>query len=304
MQLNSTQLDTLCSLAKRAAKKAGEIILDYSHKQVEVKNKLNISANTDEVGESLASQVVTEVDLKSQECILAMLEESINEYALGLLTEESSDSKDRLQKDYFWCIDPLDGTLFFTESRSGYSVSIALVSKNGEPVVGVVYNPVVGNMYSAIKGQGAYLNNKPWKPKETNNTKCAELLLYTDRSFADQHNRQAILHAFEQYALNNGFQSVKTIQQGGAVLNVLWSAETTGACYFKFPKENPGGGSLWDFAASACIANEAGSLCSDISGNPLNLNRHDSTFMNHSGVIFTPSDKLCTFIIALYQQLR
>ena len=61
-----------------------------------------------------------------------MLYEVITQkYDFGILTEETPDNGSRLVKDYFWCVDPLDGTLPFTEGTPGYSVSIALVSKSG-----------------------------------------------------------------------------------------------------------------------------------------------------------------------------
>jgi 3'-phosphoadenosine 5'-phosphosulfate (PAPS) 3'-phosphatase len=56
--------------------------------------------------------------------------------------------------------------------------------------------------------------------------------------------------------------------------------------YFKLPKAEEGGGSLWDFAATAALFSELGYVASDFYGEPLDLNRADSTFMNHRGVLF------------------
>ena len=134
LKLNSTDIDALCKLAIEAAKSAGALISSYQNKSIEVLKK-----NT---GDSYASQVVTEVDFKSQELILNILKPSIHQFDLAILSEEIQDTKNRLKKNYFWCIDPLDGTLPFTEGLSGYAVSIALIALNGEPQIGVVYDPV------------------------------------------------------------------------------------------------------------------------------------------------------------------
>lgn len=61
--------------------------------------------------------------------------------------------------------------------------------------------------------------------------------------------------------------------------------------YFKFPKSQQGGGSVWDYAATARLFEEAGGIVTDIHGGCLDLNRPDSHFMNHRGVIYSS----CTF---------
>ena len=115
--LSKSELSQLCELAKTAALEAG----DYIQSQFET----NVIKQKKVGGDSIASQIVTEVDLKGQELIVDKLAESIQNYDFGLLTEEAVDDQSRLNKDYFWCIDPLDGTLPFTEKRTGYAVSIA-----------------------------------------------------------------------------------------------------------------------------------------------------------------------------------
>ena len=75
-------------------------------------------------------------------------------------------------------------------------------------------------------------------------------------------------------------------------MNALWVLERAPACYFKFPKPQDGGGSLWDYAATACLYVELGAWCSDFEGQALDLNRADSTFMNHRGVVFASDREL------------
>ena len=72
------------------------------------------------------------------------------------------------------------------------------------------------------------------------------------------------------------------------------------ACYVKFPKQN-GGGSLWDYAGTACIFSEVGAIATDIYGQPFDLNRADSTLMGHRGILFATDETLAQRIRALFR---
>lgn len=275
MKLETTDLCQLSEYAIIAATQAGELIAR------QVASKLVIE--TKQGGESLASQVVTEVDLMAQELIISVLSPTFDRYNLALLAEESADDNSRLKKDYFWCIDPLDGTLPFTEGIPGYAVSIALVSKNGEPQIGVVYDPVKGNHYHAVKGGGAFKNQQPW-PQETH-APDAPLHFICDRSITANPLFDQIISDLKKMSPNG----LKTRLTGGAVMNAIWVLENGPACYFKLPKQTKGGGSVWDYAATACIYQELGLPATDIHGKPLQLNQPDTTFMNNKGILYTSS---------------
>ncbi len=247
--MNKNDLQTLADIAILGAKEAGKLISEYTNRSVTVQTK---------PGQSQASQVVTEVDIKCQNIILQHISPTCPKYDIALLAEESVDDKSRLEKDYFWCIDPLDGTLMFIEERPGYSVSIALVSRSGVPYIGVVYNPVENILYHAIKGSGVFRNGKTWNPQLSSTE--------TESSH------------FE------------TITHGGAVMNACWVLENSPACFYKLPKKQEGGGSLWDYAATACIFHELGAVATDIYGALLDLNRSESTFMNHKGVLYASNN--------------
>lgn len=276
MQLNQTELGILAEVAASAAKEAGMMIAQTNGREVAVQRKAG--------GESLASQVVTEVDEMSQAIVLKHLQPTCATYDLALLSEELPDDGSRLEKDAFWCIDPLDGTLPFTESIPGYSVSIALVARDGTPLIGVVTDPVTGTSYQAVRGQGAMRNGAAW---ELQSREQGEPLRFiSDRSVVKQPQYENAMERLRAVATELGCDGFETILRGGGVMNALWVLERAPACYFKFPKAQAGGGSLWDFAATACIYAELGAWCSDCAGLPLDLNRVDSTFMNHRGVLF------------------
>ena len=290
MLLTTNDLLPLSQLAIDAAQKAGALISEYSTKEVAVNNK--------EAADSLASQVVTEVDVKAQNTIMEVLSPSLSKFDLALLTEESVDDKSRFEKDYFWCIDPMDGTLAFTEKTPGYAVSIALVSKSGEPVIGVVFDPLTNNLYYAVKGQGAFKNHKSWQPDlELKGKKT--FTLHMDRTFLKYEHFDEFILSLEDKLQELKINELQLQKQAGAVLNAIWTLEQAPGCYFKLPKPTPGGGSLWDFAATACIFNELGAPATSFDGTLLDLNRSDSSFMNHRGVLYAGNKAISDTIRSL-----
>ncbi|WP_305909957.1 inositol monophosphatase family protein [Methylomarinum sp. Ch1-1] len=292
MNLTVDDLFLLSQCAVSAAYQAGQIISKHSKRSVAVQSKQG--------GTSLAAQVVTEVDHLSQEIILQTLQPTCKIFDLALLSEESPDDRERLRKDFFWSIDPLDGTLPFIESVPGYSVSIALVSRNGVSQLGVVYDPVEQTLYQAVKGGGAMRNGKSLMPSSKPHT----LTFITDKSFAEDPLYRPTLSELEHIAKDLGYAGSRLVLQGGAAMNACQVLNKPPACYFKYPKANQGGGSLWDYAATACLFSELGLPVSDIHGQPLELNRSDSTFMNHRGVLYSSDAELARRVGMLYENLQ
>lgn len=291
MTFTEDELHTLHDLAVDAATRAG------LHIQSRIDN--HSGARTKEGGDTLASQLVTEVDDESQNLILDCLADSIGQLDLGLLTEESEDNFSRLEKEAFWCIDPLDGTLPFTEAVPGYSVSIALVSREGTPLIGVVYDPAEDTTYHAYRGSGAYRNNGLIKTSASS-MGAPHLTWCMDRSMKKISGFDTIRDAIGRLAVEQGLESVQTFDQAGAVLNACRVACSAPALYFKFPKTSRGGGSVWDFAATACLFEEWGQPPTDIYGDPLDLNPEGSTFMNERAVVYASDPKLREAIYRLH----
>lgn len=283
-------LEALTREAAQAALEAGEIIRSHQNREVEVLHK--------EGGDTYASQVVTEVDRKAQDAILQILGPTCEELDLAVLTEESEDDHGRLEKDFFWCIDPMDGTLPFIRREPGYSVSIGLVAKDGSPRIGVVYDPVHDVLWQATKGEGILRNGEPW----TLDASSEELTFTYDRSFADHPERDRVLQELEDYAHSIGLKKLVVTQFGGAVINACHALENGPGCHFKFAKPQEGGGSLWDYASTACLFEEAGAVVSDVHGQPLDLNRSDSTFMNHRGAVYATDENLAQRIREILAQ--
>ena len=284
MHLELDALRELCEIGIKAALSAGDIISGQQGSDV--------SLNSKEGGENIASCVVTEIDLKAEEAILNILKPSLKVFDLGLLTEESTDDSSRFSHDYFWCIDPLDGTLCYSKDEDGYSTSIALISKDGNPIIGVVYNPRSKDLYHAILGQGSFKNREPLKINSNSN----KLTLLYDQSYLKHPEYKEQIENLKQNLDSQGLKELNIHHLGGAVMNGITTIEMAPAIYFKFPKSVLGGGSIWDFAASSIIQTEAGGFNSNYQRAPLDLNRKDSTFMNHEGVIYSSSENLLEII--------
>lgn len=138
--------------AKEWAKEAGALQLEYLHKKIKYDTK------------STEVDMVTEVDLMCEKLIMERIREV---YPLhGILSEEAGKSSH--DNDYVWIIDPLDGTNNYFHGYPVFAVSIAL-RKEGEPLVGVVYVPYMGEMFYAAKGMGAYLNDEKISVSNTDN---------------------------------------------------------------------------------------------------------------------------------------
>lgn len=267
-------LAQLTQVATEAAIAAGQVIQKAIGEEVPVEEKQG--------GESYASQVVTAVDKAAEAVILSHLLPTCEAFGLALLSEETEDDGSRFEKDFFWCIDPMDGTLPFIRKQPGFSVSIALVAKDGTPHIGVVVDPSTNTLYHAIRGEGAWKNNTLWAIQNTND----HLTYVTDRPLKDTPRAAEIQQFLQQQVEKSGLSGVQEISGGGAVLNAIRVLENGPACMLKFPKKEQGGGSIWDFAATACIFQEADRPATSFNGNPLDLNRQGSTFMNHEGVLY------------------
>lgn len=267
-------LTKLSDIAINAAKSAGNLIQQYMNKDVTIEQKQG--------GESYASQVITEVDRACETEILSYLLPTCDEFDLALLSEESLDDGSRIHKDYFWCIDPMDGTLAFINKHPGFSVSIALVARDGTPHIGVVYDPSTEILYHAILGYGAYKNGNSWIITNTNNY----LTYVTDKKLKDTPRAIEIQSILNKEATKLNLKGVKEISGAGSVMNAILVLENGPACMVKFPKTERGGGGIWDYAATACIYRELGLPATNFNGDPIDLNRKGDTFMNHEGIVY------------------
>lgn len=130
-------------IAEKTAREAGVILLENLGKVKEIEFKAKNS-------------LVTEVDKLSEEIIISNIKSSFPEHAI--FAEESG--RDSITSDHVWLIDPIDGTTNYAHAYPFFSISIALEVR-GEVIVGLVYDPVKDEMFTAEEGKGAFLNGEP-----------------------------------------------------------------------------------------------------------------------------------------------
>jgi 3'(2'), 5'-bisphosphate nucleotidase len=139
--LKDIELDAIVDIAKEA----GNAIMEIYKKDFEVEYKDDKSP-------------LTQADIKSNKIICSSLEKLYSN--IPIMSEENKQIKYEIRKnwEYYWCIDPIDGTKEFIKKNGEFTVNIALIHKN-IPVLGVVYAPAIDEMYKAKKGEGAFKNN-------------------------------------------------------------------------------------------------------------------------------------------------
>lgn len=289
MNLTTADLAELAEIAVQAAAEAGTMISRSRPTKVEHKAS----------GDSLGAQVVTEIDRASEAIILDALQPTLDRFELGLLSEETPDDGGRLAADHFWCIDPLDGTLPFIEGNVGYSVSIALVRKDGTPLVGAVCDPVEGTVFHAIDGVGAFRNDAALRIAPDPNADT--LSVFASHRFAKTDNHRDMIDGIEAIARERGLLGVNVSTSSGAVMKACDALATAPALYFTTPVAT--GASLWDFAATACLFQAAGGVVTDMWGRPLDLNRGDSTYANHRGAIYATDASLSEALQTLWRRV-
>ncbi len=226
------------STAFRASMFAGKFILDNLGKIT--KNDIDIKQ---------ASDFVTYVDKESEKIILSTIKTKFpNHY---FLAEESL--KETGTDGYRWIIDPLDGTTNFIHGYPVFSVSIALEFQN-EIILGLVFDPLRNEVFSAEKGKGAFLNGHTISVSKISNSE--EALIATGFPFRKKEMIDPYLKLFK-----NLFYKVSDIRRAGsAALDLAHLA--CGRCdgFFEI------GLGPWDMAAGSMLITEAGGKVTDFGG--------------------------------------
>lgn len=244
---------------KNLAYRAGQEILKYYKKDYKLLYK-----NGDK------NSPLTDADLASERIIL----EELKKTKIPILSEESEDSQDRLNSDWVWIVDPLDGTSDFIDQTGDFCVMIGLVNK-GKPVLGVVYLPIKNCYYYAQKGLGSYrqLSGKnPEKIKVSFDEDFSQMKLLVSRN----HLKREELKLARKLKL-------KTSVCGSAGIKISRIAEGKANFYLNISDKT----SQWDTCAGAIILKEAGGLISDVFGQELSYNgletAHKKGFIVSSG---------------------
>ncbi|MCX6140272.1 MAG: inositol monophosphatase family protein [Candidatus Kapabacteria bacterium] len=189
--------------------------------------------------------LVTEYDLRCEEKIISILREATPH--ASILAEESglSDTHDELT----WIIDPLDGTVNFAHGIPIFSVSIA-ATINGTPVCGVIYHPLLQETFTAIDGEGAFLNGRRLSVSKT--ATLDDSILVTGFPYNVNENPQ---HCIDQFSKVVG-KGLPIRRLGSAALDLAYIAAGRFDGYWEVSLH------VWDMAAGVLLVREAGGIVS------------------------------------------
>jgi len=235
----------LLNFAIQTARDAGSLLAERFGRALQVTNKSELD-------------LVTESDLASERLIIDRIKTYYPRHAI--LAEESgaSNPEDReTQNEWLWIIDPLDGTTNYAHGYPCFCVSMGL-EHNGRMEVGVVYDPMRDEMFTAERGAGASLNGRRIQVSAVRH--LAGALLCTGFPY-DVRERSEFARHFANFIMNA--QGVR--RDGAAALDLAYVA-----CgrFDGFWEE---GLKPWDVAAGALLVEEAGGRVSNYAGGPLSI---------------------------------
>ncbi|XP_046447129.1 inositol monophosphatase 1-like [Daphnia pulex] len=265
-------VEAVFTVALKAVKDAGEIIKEAFYKKKAVLTK------------SCAVDLVTETDQAVEKMLIGRIKENFpNHMFIG---EESvaAGEKCDLMDEPTWIVDPVDGTMNFVHSFPHSCISLAVLYHK-DIHIGIIYNPILDQMFTAKLGQGAFLNDKPIRASEE--TELGKSLVIAE--FGTNRDLQKMESVLKNItALMNKVHGLRAM--GSAALNMASVASGGADCYFEY------GIHVWDIAAGTLIVREAGGVCIDTEGGPLDL-------MSRR-MICASSEKLALQIIPLLTQLK
>ncbi|MBO2701359.1 inositol-1-monophosphatase [Shewanella algae] len=229
----------MLTIAVRAARAAGQTIM-----------RAYTELDRIEVDAKGVNDFVTSVDKEAEAAIIYQIRKSYPDHSI--VGEENGENRGTNQ-DYLWIVDPLDGTNNFVNGVPHFAVSIAMQYK-GKTEVAVVYDPVRDELFSAVRGKGAKLND--FRIRVNNVSDLGGSLVATGFPFkARQHTETYIKLFGETFSLCADLR-----RAGSAALDLAYVAAGRVDAFFEL------GLKPWDIAAGDLIVREAGGTVTDFSG--------------------------------------
>jgi myo-inositol-1(or 4)-monophosphatase len=239
--------------AAEIAREAGGVLRDFFAQGVATEYKGDVD-------------VVTVADRTAEKLIRERLSQVFPDH--GVYGEEGT--RDRLEGEYRWYVDPLDGTTNFAHSFPQFCVSMGLEQRpktikpdeDGTLVAAIIYDPLRDELFTAERGKGAHLNGRPLHVSPIPN--LAEALLATGFPSRKRHESPNV-HFYQEFTL----RSHGVRRAGSAALDLAYVAAGRLEAFWEF-NLNP-----WDTAAGILLVEEAGGRVTDFSGNHFELNSRE-----------------------------
>ena len=240
-------------VAVNAAQKAADVILAA----------LNIPRVADYKGKT---DLVTKTDKESEQLICGIIHEEFPDH--GILAEESGSSLP--DAEYQWIIDPLDGTTNFVHNYPAFAVSIGVYCKNS-PIAACIVELPAYNVYTAIKGRGAFCNDSPISVSKVNDLEKSLLVTGFGYQHGERWERNMVL--FKQFT--DICQGVRRLGAAAVDLCHIASGKVDGFWEFDL---HP-----WDSAAGILIVSEAGGKISKMDGSEYSI--YDKEILVSNGLL-------------------
>ncbi|MEA3352943.1 MAG: 3'(2'),5'-bisphosphate nucleotidase CysQ [Campylobacterota bacterium] len=227
---------------KNIAKEAGKVIMEIYKKDFQVEYKDDKSP-------------LTQADLRANKIICSSLEKLYPN--IPIISEENKQTDYDIRKnwEYYWCIDPIDGTKEFIKKNDEFTVNIALIYKD-TPVLGVVYAPAIEKMYWAKKDEGAYLEKVSSEKYVVSSRKKLPLTKNSDDDFTVVASKSHLSQETQKFIddLTTSYPLLTTNSKGSS-LKLCMVATGEADIY---PRIAPT--MEWDTAAADAIVRESGKM--------------------------------------------
>src|SRR6185436_2498103 len=247
------------SVALELAREAGAAILDVYEGPLDIQQKFGADDR----------EPVTQADTLANEIIVTRLRREFP--ADGILAEESIDTPHRLDKQRVWMIDPLDGTTGFIDGNGDFAVQIGL-AEDGHAVLGIVYQPLTGVLFRAVRGEGAWIERPDFEPERANvstQNEIAKMRLAASRSHRSPRMDKVV----------KAFRVREEVRRGSVGIKVGLICERQCDLYVHLSPRTK----QWDTCAPEIILTEAGGRLTDLFGMALNYNVRE--IQNRNGLV-------------------
>lgn len=241
--MTAVDLEQLAEFTRDLAQAAGQIIFDERESNdvaLDYKNH---------------QELVTSADLKADKYIRQQIEQHFPQHKI-LSEESSSEWLEEMAEGPLWIIDPIDGTVNFAHEHYQVAVSIAFAI-DGQVMAAAVYNPFLDEMFTAVKGRGAFCDDLPIRTSSTNNLR--QSIVATGFPYKKDEIK-TIIATLEKVLTQCG--DIRRL--GSAALDICWVASGKLDAYYESV-------SPWDSAAACLIAKEAGATVGHFSEVPSDI---------------------------------
>lgn len=255
-------MNSFLDVAIETAREAGAILLEEFDRPVNISYKGEVD-------------IVTQADKRSEQAIVTRLRNHFPKHAI--VAEEGGGTESA--SPFRWHVDPLDGTTNFAHGYPCFAVSLGLEA--GEPLVGVVFQPVTGELFTAVKGEGAYLNQKKIEVSRID-TLATSLLCTGFPSVKRAQNPN--IHYYWDFTL----RSHGVRRDGSAAMDLAAVACGRFEAFWEF------GLRTWDAAAGILLVREAGGTVTRFDGQPYQLG--DRELLASNGRVHSEMKEVATGI--------